>query len=65
VISVLIESDLLLASVKREDRLKQVAKRILQEANSGKLRGIYASVAALQEIVFWFYNRDLLDELLQ
>lgn len=62
-ISVLIESDLLLASVKREDRLKQVAQRILREADSGKLRGIYASVAALQEIVFWFYNRDLLDEL--
>jgi predicted nucleic acid-binding protein len=63
VIAILIESDLLLASIKREDRLKPIAKRILDGVNSGKLEGIYASVVTIQEIIFWFHNRQLLGEM--
>jgi predicted nucleic acid-binding protein len=63
VIQILIESDLILASIKQEDRLKPVAIRILEEIDSGKLKGVYASIAAVQEMVFWFYNRQLLKEL--
>jgi len=62
---VLIESDLLLASIKKEDRLKPVAMRILEEVDSGNLKGVYASVAATQEIVLWFYNRQLFGELVK
>lgn len=60
---VLIESDLLLAVIKKEDRLKPTAQRILERIDSGELKGIYASVAVLQEIIFWFYNRQLFNEL--
>ena len=60
---ILIESDLLLAVIKKEDRLKPAAERILVEIDSGKLKGIYASTAAIQEIIFWLYNRQLLSEL--
>ena len=63
--SILIESDLLLAYVKKEDRLKPVAKKILSEIHSGKLKGFYASTAAIQEIVFWFFNRNILKELVE
>ena len=63
-ISILIESDLLLASIKKEDRLKPIAKRILDGIDSGKLEGIYASVVTIQEIVFWFYNRQLLGDMI-
>jgi len=52
VIRILIESDLLLASIKREDRLKPIAKRILEGIDSGRLKGVYASIATIQEIVF-------------
>jgi predicted nucleic acid-binding protein len=61
--TILIESDLLLATVKKEDRLKPIARWIFSGIKSGKTSGIYASVAAIQEIVFWFYNRALLREL--
>jgi predicted nucleic acid-binding protein len=63
VTKVLIESDLLLAVIKKEDRLKPTAQRILERIDSGELKGIYASVAVLQEIIFWFYNRQLFNEL--
>jgi predicted nucleic acid-binding protein len=63
VISILIESDLLLAILKDEDRLKPIATRILLCVKSGEIKGVYASVAAIQEIVFWFHNRGLLTEL--
>jgi len=63
VITFLIESDLLLAFIKREDRLKPAAERILRLINSGEITGVYASVATLQEITFWFYNRKMLREL--
>ena len=59
----LIESDLLLAAIKKEDRLKPAAERILEKIDSGELKGVYASTAVLQEVVFWFYNRQLLSEL--
>jgi len=61
---ILIESDLLLAYVKKEDRLKPVARKILRGINSGKLKGFYASTAVLQEIIFWFFNRNLIKELI-
>lgn len=64
-ILILIESDLLLASIKKEDRLKPIAKRILEEIDSGRLKGVYASIAAIQEIVFWLYNRQILNELVR
>jgi len=60
---ILLESDLLLAYVKKEDRLKPVAEKILVGIDSGRLKGFYASTAAIQEIVFWFFNRNLLKEL--
>jgi predicted nucleic acid-binding protein len=63
VTGILIESDLLLAVLKKEDRLKPVAIEILERIGAGKLLGVYASTAALQEIVFWFYNRQLLGDL--
>ena len=59
----LIESDLLLAVIKKEDRLKSAAEIILERIDSGELKGIYASTAVLQEVIFWFYNRQLLREL--
>jgi predicted nucleic acid-binding protein len=63
VIWILIESDLLLAALKKEDRLKPAAEKILAKIDSGELKGVYASTAAIQEIIFWFYNRQLLSEL--
>jgi len=60
---ILIESDLLLAIIKKEDRLKAAAERILEKIDSGELKGVYASTAVIQEVVFWFYNRQLLKEL--
>jgi len=60
---ILIESDLLLAVIKKEDRLKTVAERILEKTDSGEIKGVYASTAALQEIIFWFYKRQLPGEL--
>ena len=60
---ILIESDLLLAVIKKEDRLKPAAEQILEKIDSGELEGVYASTAVLQEVIFWFYNRQLLSEL--
>ena len=60
---ILIESDLFLAAIKKEDRLKPAAEQILEKIDSGELKGVYASTAVMQEIVFWFYNRQLLSEL--
>jgi hypothetical protein len=37
----------------------------LEKISSGKLKGVYASTAALQEIVFWFYKRQLFDDLVK
>jgi len=49
---ILIESDLLLAIIKKEDRLKAAAERILEKIDSGELKGVYASTAVIQEVVF-------------
>ncbi len=64
-IQILIDSDLLLAHIKREDRLKPTAVKILRDIDSGKFRGVYASTASIQEIVFWFYNRRMYKELVE
>lgn len=61
---ILIESDLLLAYVKKRDRLKPFAEKILKGIHSGGLLGFYTSTATLQEIIFWFFNRKLLKELI-
>ncbi len=58
----LIESDLLVALAKREDRLKESAERIMGGVASGRVEGAYSSVASLQEVVFWFFNRGLISE---
>ena len=60
---ILIESDLLLAIIKKEDRLKPAADKILERIDAGQLKGIYASAAVIQEVAFWFYNRQLYSEL--
>jgi predicted nucleic acid-binding protein len=63
VTKILIASDLLLAVIKKDDGLKSTAEKILERIDSGELKGVYASTAAIQEIVFWFYNRQLFSEL--
>jgi predicted nucleic acid-binding protein len=65
VTKILIESDLLLAVIKKEDRLKPAAERILEKIQAGEIRGVYASTSAIQEVIFWFYNRQLNKELTQ
>lgn len=49
---ILIESDLLLAYVKKEDRLKPFAEKILKSIHAARLEDFYASTATLQEIIF-------------
>ena len=53
----------MLAVIKKEDRLKSTAEKILEKIDSGELKDVYASVAVIQEVIFWFYNRQLLGEL--
>lgn len=53
----------MLSVIKKDDRLKPVAISILDKIDCGSLKGVYASTAAIQEIVFWFYNRELFSEL--
>ena len=60
---ILIESDLLLAAMKKEDRLKPAADLILEKIENGEVKGIYASTATIQEVIFWFYNRQLSSQL--
>jgi predicted nucleic acid-binding protein len=61
----LIESDLLLPLIKKGDRLSVVSERVLSEVRVGRLTGVYASTAAIQEVVFWLYNRGLQREAIQ
>jgi predicted nucleic acid-binding protein len=63
VTKILIESDLLLAVIKKEDRLKTAAETIFEKIASGKLKGVHASTAAIQEVIFCFHNRQLFSEL--
>lgn len=53
----------MLSVIKKEDRLKPTAERILEEIDSGELKGVYASTAVIEEVIFWFYNRQLFSEL--
>jgi predicted nucleic acid-binding protein len=62
---ILIESDILLAYMKKSDWLKPAATKILTGVASGGIPGAYASTATLQEIIFWFFNRDMHRELVQ
>lgn len=62
---ILIESDLLLAYIKKSDWLKPTAEKILSRVASGDIPDTYASTATLQEIIFWFFNRNMHRELVQ
>ncbi len=53
----------MLAVIKKEDRIKAVAELILDKVDGDTIKGVYASTASLQEIVFWLYNRGLFKEL--
>ncbi len=52
-----------MAIIKKEDRLKLTAEKILEKIESDEVKSIYASTAVIQEIVFWFYNKQLYQEL--
>lgn len=60
----LLDSDIFIAVIKEEDRLKHVSLKILKAVEKRKLRGAYASVASVQEIIFWLLNRGLKDKVL-
>lgn len=49
--------------MKKDDRLKPVAEKILNRISSGELINVYASTATLQEIIFWYFNRDMPSEM--
>ena len=61
----LIESDLLIPVIKREDRLRDLSDRVLTRIKSGNLMGVYASTAAMQEVIFWLNNRGMHSELVR
>jgi predicted nucleic acid-binding protein len=61
----LIESDLLIPVIKREDRLRDLSDRVLTRIKSGNLMGVYASTAAMQEVIFWLNNRGVHSELVR
>ncbi len=54
VISVLVESNLLLAFIKREDRLKPADERISRLTSSGEIIGAYVPVATIEKMTIWF-----------
>jgi PIN domain nuclease of toxin-antitoxin system len=54
---VLLDSDIFIAIIKEEDRLKQHSLKILKAVEKRKLRNVYASIASVQEIIFWLLNR--------
>jgi len=54
-----------MAYIKKSDWLKPAAEKILNRVVSGVILDIYASTATLQEIIFWFFNRNMLRELIQ
>ena len=60
----LLDSDIFIAIIKEEDRLKQHSLKILKAVEKRKLKNVYASVASIQEIIFWLLNRDLKDKVL-
>ncbi len=52
----LVESDLFIAVMKEEDRLKPAASTILENIETGRIKGTYASIAVIQEVIFWLLN---------
>jgi len=54
-----------LAYIKKSDWLKPTAEKILNRVASGVILDTYVSTATLQEIIFWFFNRNMLRELIQ
>ena len=60
----LLDSDVFIAIIKEEDRLKQPSLKILKAVEKRKLKNAYASVASIQEIIFWLLNRNLRDKIL-
>ena len=61
----LIESDLLIPLIKKDDRLREASEKVLNQIKSRRLTGAYASTVAIQEVVFWLYNRGLHQEAIQ
>jgi len=61
---VLLDSDIFIAILKEEDRLKQPSLKILKAIERRKLKNAYASVASIQEIIFWLLNRGFKDKIL-
>ena len=61
----LIESDLLIPLIKKDDRLREASEKVLNQIKSGRLTGAYASTAAIQEVIYWLYNRGLHQEAVQ
>ena len=60
----LLDSDIFIAIIKEEDRLKQPSLKILKAIERRKLKNAYASVASIQEIIFWLLNRGFKDKIL-
>jgi len=54
-----------MAHIKKSGRLKPTAEKILNRVASGAILDIYASTATLQEIIFWFFYRNMSRELIQ
>ncbi|MDE1873730.1 MAG: type II toxin-antitoxin system VapC family toxin [Candidatus Micrarchaeota archaeon] len=42
--------------MKEKDRLKASASRLLADIETGKIKGAYASIAVVQEVIFWLSN---------
>ena len=60
----LLDSDIFIAVIKEEDRLKQASPKILKAVERKRLKNVYASVASIQEIIFWLLNRGFKDKIL-
>jgi predicted nucleic acid-binding protein len=61
----LIESDLLIPLIKAQDRHRPVSDKVFEYIQTGRIKDVYASTAAIQEIIFWLYNRNLHSEAIQ
>ena len=60
----LLDSDIFIAVIKEKDKLKQASLKILKAIERRKLKNAYASVASIQEIIFWLLNRGFKDKIL-
>jgi len=61
---VLLDSDIFIAVIKEKDRLKRASLKILKAVERRRLKNAYASVASIQEIIFWLLNRGFKDKIL-